>query len=130
MTAQEGGRAMGPIRPFVLVFLLTLAALAFVPVAIAEDPTRCEGTLPPGTYDNVVVPSGASCTMSGQIVVNGNVVLEAGESPSSETRLFAGPVTINGTLFLNRFSYAEMGSGTRLGGSVSVLADEDSRLVM
>lgn len=34
--------------------------------------TACTGVLPPGTYGNIVVPAGASCTITGSII-RGNV---------------------------------------------------------
>jgi hypothetical protein len=56
-------------------WVATAAVLAFVslaPAAGAATDTPCVGTLPPGTYENVVVPPGASCTLEGS-VVEGNV---------------------------------------------------------
>jgi hypothetical protein len=30
--------------------------------------TECNGTLPPGTYDNIIVPPGATCTINGSVI--------------------------------------------------------------
>ena len=35
--------------------------------------TECTGVLPPGTYDNIIVPAGAACTIDGS-VIRGNVL--------------------------------------------------------
>ncbi|HJU68959.1 MAG TPA: hypothetical protein VJ650_12035 [Gemmatimonadaceae bacterium] len=43
--------------------------------------TQCTGVLPPGTYDHVIVPPGASCTVNGSLI-RGNVLALA------DSRLF------------------------------------------
>jgi hypothetical protein len=59
--------------------LSTLAGLLAVcaggTVAHAKD---CSGTLTPGSYDNVNVPAGQFCTISGTVDVTGNVTVGAG----------------------------------------------------
>jgi hypothetical protein len=78
-------------RPRVLARLLLVSA-AMVSLAVGaarpvladgggdEDggppPTQCSGVLPPGTYEEVVVPEGASCTfLLGTITVTEDVVV-------------------------------------------------------
>ena len=65
-------------RVFAVAAALALAALLSVvvmgltaPPAKADD-TECVGILPPGTYDNVVVPEGTFCFLSNSMV-KGNV---------------------------------------------------------
>ena len=41
-------------------------------LAVSPGNTRCVGTLPPGTYQNVTVPEGASCVLEHSVVL-GNV---------------------------------------------------------
>jgi len=42
--------------------------------ASAADDTVCDGVLSAGTFKNVVVLAGTSCTLSGAVVVEGNVI--------------------------------------------------------
>jgi hypothetical protein len=58
------------------VAVTTLGLLIAAPAAMADD-TRCDGVLPPGVYDNVVVPSGASCVIVGA-EIRGNLKAEPG----------------------------------------------------
>lgn len=48
---------------------------------VAISSTECTGVLPPGTYGNIRVPEGASCTINGS-VIRGNIVALA------DSRLF------------------------------------------
>ncbi len=52
--------------------------IAGAPAAVAGD-TICDGTISLGTFDNIIVPSGASCTLNGTVVVNGNVQADGAE---------------------------------------------------
>jgi hypothetical protein len=65
------------------VALMALAVSA--PAALAGD-TTCVGALPPGVYDNIVVPSGATCNLAGA-QVKGNVLAKP------ESGLFIDPGT-------------------------------------
>jgi hypothetical protein len=48
-----------------LCFFAAILAFILLPAPAAQaDDTRCVGVLPPGVYDNVVVPEGASCTIN------------------------------------------------------------------
>ena len=83
------------------LLVLLLAALVMVPVAQAND-TTCgvEGVpapfiLPPGNYDNVVVPEGGTCWILGDsatITIKGNVTAFPG------SRLFMRQVPIGGNV--------------------------------
>ena len=49
------------------------------PAALASAPNAtCTGTLPPGTYQNVTVPAGASCTINGSDNITGDVTVATG----------------------------------------------------
>ena len=50
--------------------------------ALAAGPTPCTGTLPPGTYQDVVVPSGASCILGSGVTVNHDVTVNKAGSLS------------------------------------------------
>ena len=52
--------------------VIALASLLVSPSAALADDTPCVGTLVGGTYDNVIVPPGASCALL-NAVVKGNV---------------------------------------------------------
>jgi hypothetical protein len=60
------------MRRLLVLFALLVAALVVAPGAAADD-TPCMGTLPAGTYDNVVVPPGQSCILGAGVTVLGNV---------------------------------------------------------
>ena len=76
---------------FGLITLL-ITAVGF-PIAAKATNTFCTGATT-GTFDNVAVPSGASCTLSGA-VINGNVqVAEA----ASLTVTGPGPSSIAGNV--------------------------------
>jgi hypothetical protein len=70
------------------VALMALAVSA--PPALADD-TRCMEVLPPGVYDNVVVPEGRDCFMN-QATVRGNLKALPG------SRLFVSSSEIRGNV--------------------------------
>jgi hypothetical protein len=77
MVIPNRGRVVAVLFALALVGgLLTLAVL--VKPAWADD-TLCVGTLPPGTYDNVVAPEGTSCNLTDSIV-RGNVTALEGST--------------------------------------------------
>lgn len=55
-----------------VVFAAGLAVMLAAPSAAVAGDTQCVGALPPGLYDNVVVPPGATCTVASS-TVRGNV---------------------------------------------------------
>jgi hypothetical protein len=74
------------MRKLSLCIGVALVALAVsAPPALAGD-TKCVGALPPGVYDNIVVPSGATCNLAGA-QVKGNVLAKP------ESLLFIDPGT-------------------------------------
>jgi hypothetical protein len=52
--------------------------LVVAPLSGAGNDATCSGTLPPGTYDNVTVPAGSSCTLNSSHVIQGNLKMEPG----------------------------------------------------
>lgn len=128
----------------VAVFAANLVALLVAPSTAAAGDTRCVGFLPPGAYDNVVVPPGAFCLMEaaevrgniknfGQLsaidtVVGGNVEGEPG--PATSTLLGAGArgeaVTVRGNVQIKGQTGTSGYSGAggrvvRIGGDFSYL---------
>jgi hypothetical protein len=73
-----------------LICAALLSALAATP-ASAAIATKCEGELPFGSYDRVVVPRNTTCSVSGATVA-GNLTVRRGAT------LNGGTVTIGGSL--------------------------------
>lgn len=78
-----------------LATLLSVLVVALSASPARADNTECTGTLPPGTYDNIVVPKGATCELSSSIV-RGNVRALEG------SRLNANDNTIEGNVLGNK----------------------------
>jgi len=94
-----------------LVGLAAITLGVIAPPALADD-ARCVGFLPPGTYDNVVVPRDTDCNLSGS-TVRGNVMVLRGAS------LFSSGNQIGGNLQGDRPRF--VGSlGDTIGGNFSV----------
>jgi hypothetical protein len=79
-----------------------LVGLAAAPVGAASThATSCTGSLPPGTYGSITVPTGATCVVVGPVVVLGGVLVSPGAS------------------FLLGVEYSGLASGTINGGIVA-----------
>jgi len=68
-------------RPIGLWALIPLLSLLAAPAALADDFVcvgREDGTLGAGPFDNVIVPSGASCTLIRGVMVQESVEVEPG----------------------------------------------------
>ena len=63
------------------VTLLMAMTLPYAPLARAND-MICDGTLAPGTYDNIIIPvdSKLFCVLGPDVIANGNVEVETGKS--------------------------------------------------
>ena len=96
-----------------LLALVTALVMMVVPAAAAA-PTECIGTLPVGTYDNVVVPSGAHCEMLPGTTVTGNVLVRADAS------LRASGSTISGHVIGRDVSWVCVQFGSDVGGNFDV----------
>lgn len=90
----------------------TLGLLVAAPAAMADD-TSCVGLLPPGVYDNVVVPSGASCMIQGA-EIRGNLKAEPG-SLIIDVR----NSTIHGNVEGDSFASFDL-HGSMVGGNVTL----------
>jgi hypothetical protein len=78
------------VASLALIAAPLMVALVGVRPAMAAT-TECSGTLPPGTYDNIVVPEGAHCEMV-SATVNGNVRVLAGASLRASASQIGGNV--------------------------------------
>lgn len=85
------------MRRFRLSTVAVLVTAAFFPgvSASASSVTTCSGTLPPGTYDNVVVPAGEGCTID-QSTITGTVTASyPGDSIIITDSIIGGRVMID-----------------------------------
>ena len=100
------------MRRTALSACLAVIALGVLAVPAAADDARCVGFLPPGTYDNVVVPRDTDCSLN-LATVRGNVSVLRGAS------LFSAGNQIGGNLEGHRPRF--VGSiGDTIGGNVHV----------
>jgi hypothetical protein len=119
----SSARTAAAARParalLVLVAVLAAAAVALAPPAAAED-TICTGSLGAETHDNVVVPDGATCSLSGTIV-EGNVIVGTGSTLTSTGARVDGNVQAEGARQVS-LSGGTVGGSVQLeqGGAVSV----------
>jgi hypothetical protein len=85
------GRLTMPVKLLICAALSCAAAAAAAPAAVAAPVTICNGELPFGSYDNVVVPPRATCSAGGSTVARTFAV-----GPGAT--LNGGGVTIGGSL--------------------------------
>jgi hypothetical protein len=83
------------IKRLFLSIAISVAALIAGTSSAAGAVTRCDGDLPAGTYDHVLVPKGQICVLVGAVTVEGNMILQEG---ASLTQLSSGTLTVNGNL--------------------------------
>jgi hypothetical protein len=71
------GRGASVLALLALLVGAVMTGMTYVPASSASpDDTTCVGLLPPGVYENIVVPRGASCTILGANVttIRGNIL--------------------------------------------------------
>jgi hypothetical protein len=90
------------------VLALTVAA----PAALAEERV-CRRPIGATTVDNLLVPSGATCTLNGT-KVEGTVKVEGG------AKLYAKGIRVIGNVQSEGFQVVSLRSGSRVGGSVQL----------
>jgi hypothetical protein len=107
--------------------VLSVVVVALSARPAEADNTECTGVLPPGTYDNIVVLKGQTCTLANSIV-RGNVrVLE-------NSRLIARDNTIRGNLMANKADVVDLQSLNPavpdiVGGNIHIKQGNDLALV-
>jgi hypothetical protein len=99
-------------RPVVAVASASAVLLLSAAPAAADD-TECVGILPPGAYDNIVVPEGAHCEMVG-VQVKGNVIVKPGASAAIQES------TVDGNVEGSRVDWVQAAVDTEIGGSFKV----------
>lgn len=94
---------------------IALVAAIAVPGAFGET-TKCIGTPVAGTttLDNVKVPRGATCTLSG-VKVKGNI--KVGE----DATLIATNVNVKGSIQAKEFTSVRINGASKVGGSIQLL---------
>lgn len=92
--------------------LSVLALMAMAPAAQAEERV-CRGTIGAVTVDNVRVPTGATCTLSGTRV-EGTVKVESG------ARLYASAIRVKGNIQGEGFKVVSVRQGSVVVGSVQL----------
>ncbi|HLJ66733.1 MAG TPA: hypothetical protein VKX16_05180 [Chloroflexota bacterium] len=93
----------------------TIAGAASSALAASPDSTtKCNGSLPPGTYGNVLVPKGATCTLTSGVVISGNLKALSGNTLSITS------VSIGRNL-VDTSGAALTQTGATIGGTESVI---------
>jgi hypothetical protein len=96
-----------------LLAVLSLGALLpLAPSALAEE-TACTGAIAGRTLDNVRVPSGRACTLTGTRVI-GTVLVERGAT------LVARRVNVNGNISAEGATRVSVETGSVVGGSIQL----------
>ena len=101
-------------------FTLALASalIAFVAsTSISCADTACSSTLSGTVNGNIVVPSGASCTLSNVTVTGGVQVLQNASLTVDATEQ---PATINGNVLATNCAFALLEGGVTVGGNVQI----------
>jgi hypothetical protein len=114
-TGSIGGarKEKGMSRKILAIALGSVFALIVaVPVALAEERV-CRGSIGATTVDNLLVPSGATCTLDGT-KVEGTVKVE------SNAKLYAEGIRVIGNVQSEGFKVVSLKSGSRVGGSVQL----------
>ena len=102
-------------RLVVATSVIALVAVVGVPGAFGET-TKCIGAPIAGTttLDNVKVPRGATCTLSG-VKVKGNI--KVGE----DATLIATNVNVKGSIQAKEFTSVRINGASKIGGSIQLI---------
>jgi hypothetical protein len=74
------------MRAVPIALFASVGLLAAAPTAMAA-PTECTGTLPPGTYEAIVVPEGQECSVAGSNVLGDVIALERASVQLADTEV-------------------------------------------
>jgi hypothetical protein len=100
---------------------LLMAGLT-APAALAAPNATCTGTLPPGTYQNVTVPAGASCTINGSDNITGDVTVATGATLDDEGASIGGNLQADHALEISVI-------GGSVGGNLQLTATSQENVV-
>jgi hypothetical protein len=101
-----------------LVALVSASMLVFAPAAAADD-TICSPSLPPGTYDNVVVPAGAGCGLFSSTVL-GNIKLLPGASFFGDSNTVHGNIEGDKAVSVDIVDFSFTPAASVVHGSIQV----------
>ena len=106
------------MKKFALALILAAPALVAGAATVHAANTNCTGTLTGSITGNIVVPSGASCTLS-NITVTGNVqVLQNASLTVDATQQ---PATISGNLQATNCAFTLLEGGVTVNGNVQIV---------
>jgi|SRR5262245_12845104 len=111
------------IKRLFLSIAISVAAFIAGTSSVTAAPTMCDGFLPAGTYDTVIVPEGKTCTVAGGVTVNGSVIVQEGASLQLDR---FGTLTVNGSVILQERASLQVppnANGTTLIVNVNLLGD-------
>jgi len=106
------------MRTFALALTLAAVALLGGAAAVHAANTNCTGPLTGTVSGNVVVPSGASCTLS-DITVSGNV--QVSQNASLTVDATQQPATIGGNVYAANCAFALLEGGVTVNGDVQIV---------
>ena len=108
------GRSMHrPMLKLALIATATAATLGVLALPAAAEERSCRGALGAITVDNLLVPQGATCTLSGTYV-KGTIKVE------SDATLKAKDVRVIGNVQAENHKFVSVVGGSRVGGSIQL----------
>jgi hypothetical protein len=130
------------MRGFAHALIMAILALVGGAATAQAADTRCTGTLSGNITGDVIVPNGASCTLSNAIVTgdvqvrqNARLTVDATEQPTTiggnvkaigcASALLEGGVTVTGDLQIERCSLQSgfIGPGVKIGGNFQCISN-------
>lgn len=112
---------MKHISSIAIAVISISSSLTFPNIATAEEVT-CQGNLGAITVDNVKVPQGRTCTLSGT-TVKGNVVV------NRDATLRAIGAKVNGSIQAEGAAFVDVSSNATVGGSIQVKQGKRARVI-
>ena len=101
------------LKRIMAVALAGVLALTVMASAALAEERLCRGTIGATTVDNLLVPSGAACTLNGA-KVEGTIKVE------NNAKLYANGVRVIGNIQSEGFQVIALREGSTVGGSVQV----------
>lgn len=113
-------------RLLVLGAAIAVMVIGIAPVAGAGNDLVCTGAVSSGTYDNVTVPAGESCQLSGSVVVQGDL------KAKGAINVIVSGVTIEGNVKIEEStgSLVVFNAGTRVLGNFEAVKNTVDDIVL
>ena len=106
------------MRNFAFVLILAAPALGAGASTVHAANANCTGTVSGTVSGNVVVPSGASCTLS-DVTVSGNV--QVSQNASLTVDATEQPATIHGNVQATNCAFVLLQGGVTVGGNLQIV---------